>query len=106
MSSNTANIGIGEYFSMPTLDQLAESQDIQLQLTPTQSGHNDSNKSDHDLVESLFDISGYEAPSNINTIGINAIDTYRGNPVSVNVRNRDNKLRHIYLNNTEVMHIP
>ena len=101
MSSNTANIGIGEYFSMPTLDQLAESQDIQLQLTPTQSGHNDSNKSDHDQVESLFDISGYEAPSHINTIGINGIDTYRGNPVSVKVPNRDNKLRHIYLNNTE-----
>ena len=77
MSGNTTNNGNSDHVSMPLIDQLDPSQELHLQLTPTQPGNNDTSISGEEQVISLFDISGDKDPSDINNVAINSIDTHR-----------------------------
>ena len=88
MSGNTKQNGNVEYIIMPILDHIGLSQDLHLQLPHTQTGNSDTSIWAEGMINSrIFDISGASALNDIDTIGINGINTHSGNSSSVKIPN-------------------
>ena len=109
MTRNKTKSGNTEHIGMPTLEQIVQSQELHLQLQPTQTdNYSISEDGLIDGASSIFDISGAEAPSDVNIININGIvnqsdsvnlpNSSENNAISRPKIIRDNKLRHIYIN--------
>ena len=109
MTRNKTKSGNTEHIGMPTLEQIVQSQELHLQLQPTQTdNYSISEDGLIDGASSIFDISGADAPSDVNIINTNGIvnqsdsvnlpNSSENNDISRPKIIRDNKLRHIYIN--------
>ena len=74
MTRNKTKSGNTEHIGMPTLEQIVQSQELHLQLQPTQTdNYSISEDGLIDGASSIFDISGADAPSDVNIINTNGI---------------------------------